>query len=226
MRACFFSDVHANYEALVACLDHATDCDAMVCAGDLVGYGDKPNEVCDLIRQRGIRCVIGNHDAFALDRLAYAADKDSLYRAAWTRAALSDENRDWLAGLPDQLDIELDGRPVTVRHASPWDLTTYLYPDSPRLVDAVPTDGATLVVGHTHHAFVCPGTHGLLVGCGSVGQPRSGPAGAQYAVMQTETGAWSLRTAPYDIAALAARLSKNGWDNWAIRKLLNPAATR
>ncbi len=222
MKVAFFSDVHANFEALKAMLASSEDCAERYCCGDLVGYGDRPNEVVDEIRQLQIPTVIGNHDLFALGRLEYNQARDSLYRASWTRSVLNQEHADWLGALPSK--IELDGPRITLTHASPWDVQTYLYPDSEQLLKAIPEDGSTLVVGHCHHAYVCPGPNGTVVNCGSVGFPRSGTAGAQYMVLETATGAWSHRCATYDIEALAERLTAEDWHPDVIAKLLSPQA--
>ena len=44
------SDIHANFHALSAVMGDAVTYDLMLCAGDMVGYYDQPNEVCDYLR--------------------------------------------------------------------------------------------------------------------------------------------------------------------------------
>ncbi|MBS1702699.1 MAG: metallophosphoesterase family protein [Armatimonadetes bacterium] len=222
MKVAFFSDVHGNIEALHAMVSASADCEARFCAGDLVGYGDRPNEVIEWIRESGTTTVIGNHDLFALDELKYKAERDDIYRASWTKAELKPGNLEWLRTLPKSLSLDLDGRKINLTHASPWDVQTYLYPDSDHLQRAMPTDDSTLVVGHCHHAFVCPGPSGVIVNCGSAGFPRSGPAGAQFMVLDTTTGSWTFRVAQYDIATVANRLREAGWNSDVIQRLVDP----
>src|SRR5678815_586756 len=59
-----FSDIHANYPALEACLlsIEKQKPDAIYCLGDLVGYNVWPNEVINEIRTRGIPTIAGNYD--------------------------------------------------------------------------------------------------------------------------------------------------------------------
>ena len=45
--------------------------DYLACLGDIVGYGGKPNECCDLIRERADAVVVGNHDAAMTGRMDY-----------------------------------------------------------------------------------------------------------------------------------------------------------
>ena len=54
MRTAILTDVHANLEALTACIAAADRdrVDRLVCLGDTVGYGANPNEACDLVRAR------------------------------------------------------------------------------------------------------------------------------------------------------------------------------
>src|SRR5690606_41890769 len=63
-RIAIISDIHGNYHALEAVLD-AIDRDRItkiVCCGDIVGYGARPNECVEKIRERNIPVIAGNHD--------------------------------------------------------------------------------------------------------------------------------------------------------------------
>ncbi|STQ42505.1 Calcineurin-like phosphoesterase superfamily domain [Ewingella americana] len=64
-----FSDVHANLPALKAVLEDidARQITEIYCLGDLVDFAPWPNEVIELVRQRQIPTVMGNHD----DRVAF-----------------------------------------------------------------------------------------------------------------------------------------------------------
>ena len=52
MRVLILSDIHANLEALEACLDAAPEYDLVYNLGDIVGYGANPNEVTARSRER------------------------------------------------------------------------------------------------------------------------------------------------------------------------------
>src|SRR5580692_11625787 len=62
MRLLVLSDVHANLEALEACIKAAPEYDRMANLGDVVGYNASPNEVCERIRALNCPVVRGNHD--------------------------------------------------------------------------------------------------------------------------------------------------------------------
>ena len=58
------SDIHGNYEALEAVLKEIDKLKVskIYCLGDVVGYYSQVNECCDILRERGIECLMGNHD--------------------------------------------------------------------------------------------------------------------------------------------------------------------
>ena len=62
MRVLLLSDIHANLEAMEACLAVAPAHDFLVNLGDVVGYNASPNEVCERVRAMGGTIVRGNHD--------------------------------------------------------------------------------------------------------------------------------------------------------------------
>ncbi len=69
MRVLVLSDIHANLVALETVLNAAQGkFDAIWCLGDVVGYGPRPNECIEIIRERAALCVMGNHDWAVLDR--------------------------------------------------------------------------------------------------------------------------------------------------------------
>ena len=77
MKIALLSDIHANRQALDACLAHARAQGARQFAllGDLVGYGGDPAAVVDqamALAQEGALIVQGNHDAAAVTPPAQA----------------------------------------------------------------------------------------------------------------------------------------------------------
>ncbi len=219
MRLAILSDVHANLPALISVLASVPRVDHLVFCGDAVGYYPDPNEVCALLSERRAIAVRGNHDAIVLGELLPEAGAESLIALDWTRSALSKENRAWLAAAPDEQRIRGDGVEIIIRHASPWDLTTYLHRDSPALTRVALEPGQWLLVGHTHRPMVRPAGAGMLVNPGSVGQPRDEQAGASFALLDVETGEVEVRRVAYDVDRYCARLESMGWHPLAIAAL-------
>ena len=75
-RIAVFSDIHGNLHALQAVLSavDALGITKVFCGGDVVGYGGNPNECCELLRDRNIPTVPGNHDRREPFRRAFAVD--------------------------------------------------------------------------------------------------------------------------------------------------------
>src|SRR3989440_11682643 len=68
MRLAVLSDVHSNLPALQAVLADVDRIapDGIWVAGDLVGYNPWPNEVLEILRERHVRAIRGNHDRGAI----------------------------------------------------------------------------------------------------------------------------------------------------------------
>src|SRR3954447_20280882 len=101
MRYLVLSDIHANLEALEAVLAEAKEFDHTLVLGDVIGYGADPNAVVDrLPRVAGIKFTRGNHDKVGTG-LDTAGGFNHLARQAiqWTAAALTPDNRAWVAAL-------------------------------------------------------------------------------------------------------------------------------
>lgn len=69
MRVLLISDIHANEVALEAVIKDADSFDQVWCLGDIIGYGPRPNEVCQRLIDLNSVVVGGNHDYSAVGRL-------------------------------------------------------------------------------------------------------------------------------------------------------------
>ena len=104
MRLALLSDLHANRQALDACLAHAQAAGAERHAflGDLVGYGGDPayvvQRVMDMAEQ-GALVVKGNHDHYTVEASVSGKTLGQM-GIDWTREQLSDAQRRFLAELP------------------------------------------------------------------------------------------------------------------------------
>ena len=104
MKIALLSDIHANRQALDACLAHARAQGARQFAllGDLVGYGGDPAAVVDqamALAQEGALIVQGNHDAAAVTPPAQATQLGE-QSAQWTHDQLGNSHIAFLQSLP------------------------------------------------------------------------------------------------------------------------------
>lgn len=213
MKLALIADVHANLPALDAVIADMPQVDAILCAGDVVGYYADPDEVCHRLRELGAWVIRGNHDAYVTGQLEPDPARRAAYRTDWTRGRLGPENLAWLSALPVEMTFCWGGARVQVRHANPWDEELYLYPDSETSLRRIALDpGEFLVVGHTHRPMTVRCGAGLLINPGSVGQPRDWSPLAAYAIFDTHTEEVVSRRVAYDTATLQGRLTAGGWD--------------
>lgn len=183
MRIGIVSDVHGNAAGLAAALERLGDVDELLCAGDIVEEFRFDNEAVELLRNRGARCVLGNHDIGLLSPHGARA------RAA---AHVREELIEWLADQPQHIDVVVDGKRLVMTHASPCPPhTQYVGPQSPELKRIAEVDADYVVIGHTHRQLVQRVGRPLVINPGSVGQARDPSNGRRlsYAVLDAATGA-------------------------------------
>ena len=148
MRIVVLSDIHSNLLALDAVLAKVGAVDAIWHLGDVVGYGPEPDGVVDRLKALGAIGVRGNHDAAATGGSEIDwFNPEAKAAMEWTRAAISEPTREWLAALPLRR-IETD---FTLVHGSPRD-PIWEYVTSAALaragLSAISTEHG--LHGHTH----------------------------------------------------------------------------
>lgn len=136
MKLALLSDIHANIQALDACLAHAQaqEVDQTAFLGDLVGYGADPVAVVQRVMAlagQGALVLKGNHDAMAVDPPA-AVQTVGESTAGWTHAQLDAGQRAFLGGLP--MTLQLDS--VLLVHASVDEPERWRYVYDPRAASA------------------------------------------------------------------------------------------
>jgi predicted phosphodiesterase len=153
MKLAIISDIHANLPALEAVFRdiEKENPDEIYCLGDLVNFAGWDNEVIDLIRQRNILTIQGNHDEgighgktdFPFSYSSPAQKEFGLASIQNVNKDLSDDHRSYLRNLPfsAQLEYRFPFHPVrlTLTHGSPLSNNDYIQPESgaPALSPAV-----------------------------------------------------------------------------------------
>ena len=225
MRVAVLSDIHANLHGLEAVLEAiaANPPDELWCLGDLVGYGPRPNEVVEIVREQARLCLVGNHDLGVLGRLDLDEfSPDAAAVALWTRTVLLDESRAYLESLEPQGKVE----GAELFHASPRDPVWEYVVDEESASAAFELTVAPLVlVGHSHVALQVSLANGDLNGVvapdgseapldearwllnpGSVGQPRDGDPRAAWLELDFEARTARFHRVPYDIGRTQSEL--------------------
>jgi predicted phosphodiesterase len=234
LRILLVSDIHANLEALDACLAAAPPYDLAVNLGDIVGYGASPNEATERCRDLGTIFVRGNHDK-AVTGLIDLEDFNPMAATAaiWTRNELTPKNLDWLRALPHGPVPLPDFPDVQFVHGSPNDEDEYVVSLADALAPLVMLTVPLTFFGHTHlqggffingssaDAFrpeyrtvakaesvpfwLKPSTR-YLINPGSVGQPRDGDWRAAFALFDTDAQVVHFHRAPYNLKSAQDRI--------------------
>ncbi|HEY3769552.1 MAG TPA: metallophosphoesterase family protein [Candidatus Angelobacter sp.] len=237
MRLLILSDIHANLEALEACLDAAPEYDQVYNLGDIVGYGANPNEVTARARGLGSIFVRGNHDK-ACSGLSDLSDFNPIagLAALWTREKLTEDHLQFLRVLPHGPVAPMDD--VQLVHGSPRDEDEYILMTNDAYTILSEAAAPLTFFGHTHvqrcslleetgqgRTFppayksakgrqtamleVEPNTK-YLVNPGSVGQPRDGDPRAAFLIYDTDASVITFYRVPYDIALAQEKIFAAG----------------
>ena len=234
MRTAILTDIHANREALTACLAYAARAGAHRYAflGDLVGYGADPAWVVSTVTdyaERGAIAVLGNHDAAVVHGPSKTMNPAAQRVAAWTRGQLDDAHLRFLSALP----LTHEHEDELYVHANAWAPHAWGYVES--AMEARRSLQAThcryTFCGHVHepalyhlaqdgravHFKPEPGV-AIPLGAlrrwlaipGSVGQPRDGVPAACYALFDDAQRTLTYHRVPYDFESAAAKIRAAG----------------
>lgn len=159
MRALILSDIHANLAALESVLGATKGrYDAIWCLGDVVGYGPRPNECVEIIRELASLCVMGNHDLAVLGKPEMDVEAFNPYAqqaVLWTRDTLTQANMDYLASLPDIPVHPPATDNLLLTHASPREpVSEYIMTPSIAMENFGVFREGICLVGHTHKPVI------------------------------------------------------------------------
>lgn len=196
-RVIVFGDLHANWEALLALQQAERRPDAVLCLGDIVGYGPDPKRCLDAVRASATHLIGGWHDR-AVGTLALAAgdldgcgSHDELLEVTWAhvRSVLSVEDRDYLASLATELTVEIAGTRFHLARLAPDDVETETHTlitmSQSRLRELFgDVEADVILLGGPHIPALRQIDNRLIVCPGSLGLPRYGVPDPTFAAWQ------------------------------------------
>ena len=214
MRVLVVSDLHGNLAALNAVSRELYD--AVICLGDIVGYGPEPHACVFWVQEHAAWAIQGNHDlAFGANISARCTPRFAWLAHAltpYTFAQLRREELNFLRDLPQFMVRTIDGVRIACVHATPSDRLYGYLPPTPEAwakeLDQIEAD--LVLVGHSHVQFDLAIGARRLINPGSVGQPQDGDPRAAYAILVD--GRVELRRAAYPIEKTTNALEATGVD--------------
>jgi diadenosine tetraphosphatase ApaH/serine/threonine PP2A family protein phosphatase len=234
MRLALLTDLHANREAVEACLAHAEGqrVDQYAFMGDFVGYGADPAWVVQTVMDyvgRGAVAVQGNHDYSVVRPTRPQMHAEAREVIEWTRSQLDPGQMAFLADLPL---TQQHGNAFFV-HASAWEPIRWEYVTGVEEAERSLKASRSRIVfsGHVHapalyrraddgrmghhvpqagRRIALQPQHQYLVLPGAVGQPRDQNNAACYAVFDDEDRSITYFRIPYDHGAAARKVIAAG----------------
>ena len=227
MRVAILSDLHANAQALEAVMSDVVNqqCEHVFCLGDIALAGPQPKEVTDYVMAQNTWTVIqGNTDKMIAQ---YGPEVIEFLEAQYPIMAnaiaddvlaLDDSHRAYLEGLPPQLSLDVEGCSVLLVHGSPRANNEDILPNMPIEIVEEIIEGTTeklILCGHTHVPCAYQTNTGqTVVNVGSVGRPMTGVPKACYAVIEFDSGTFTVthKEVDYDYETAAELMRARAFD--------------
>ena len=208
MRLLILSDIHANAHALEAVLKYTAGwrVDGIISLGDHLNYGPMPTETLAILREAGIKLLMGNHE----ERLARMRSGDMELNENFNWSMLRWTN-DQVRGEDLNYPHELVLGDMLLTHAVPGNLSRLIRSRETGEMDSILQAAiqACLVCGHNHapwrhtwrgKEFICVGSLGML----------EDNVGSRAAFALAEGDRVEMFSIPYDSSGLKAAFVQGG----------------
>ena len=197
----------------------------MICTGDVVAYCADAEASVVAIRDLGCAVIAGNCEkqvAAGAEDCGCGFEDDSqcsILARGWYAHALaqvSEDNRRWMADLPDVATFTLNGRRYAVIHGGITDISRFIWSVSNETVFAEeiaavehlvgPVDG--VIAGHSGIAFVAEVEDKVWINTGAIGMPpNDGSPDTRYVVLEK---AARIERLTYDFRSAQKRMRSEG----------------
>jgi len=187
------SDIHANFPALEAVINHFNDrsFEAVLNCGDSVVYAPFPNETLHWLADNNVISILGNTDRKLIKLLKGRSfkkprKKEKRIMYTWTSTELDARSKKYILSLKKSRQLSLDGHSIGLFHGSPADPDEFLFPDtSPaRFAQLAATSPAEIIItGHSHTPYHIKRDGCHFINPGSIGRMFDSNPAASCAVL-------------------------------------------
>jgi len=220
MKIAALYDIHGNLPALNAVLEELKKVqpDLIIVGGDIVS-GPMPGKTLERLSQLGdqVRCIRGNGDrevVMAFDGQPLHSNMSEKGRKVthWVAEQLTRSQRDFLADLPEQVTLQIEGLgSIVFCHATTRSDEEIFMPTTSEerlriMFSHVKQD--IIVCGHTHIQFERRVGNWRILNAGSLGMPYADQPGAYWLLLSPE--GYEFRRTVYDLEAAAQEVKASG----------------
>lgn len=247
MKIAIISDIHGNIDALESVLEDIRQegCSKIFCLGDIAMAGPAPKETISrihaLMQSKDFYIIQGNTDkmlsVFSFDTYNSVLKTNAVMGSSYMADSkyLDEDEKKFLASLPEKLEIELFGIKILLVHGSPRKNNENIFPNLK--IEEVEemikdTDADIIFCGHTH--MPCgyqTNTEQTVVNVGSVGRPFSETPDACYAVLSIDENNSSFeikhKFVKYKVEEACKKIEKRNFEGAdKLAKMLMKATSR
>lgn len=180
MKIGIITDIHSNVIALDKIIQKfkIEKCDKIVCCGDIIGIGPYPEQTVQyLMSIPNLMCVSGNHDHYQFRGLPKKITESEKLHHLWNSVVLSTASKDFLKGLPQKLELTVDGHTIAILHYSVNNNNQYAFIKNPTKNDLdslfAEINSDIICYGHDHKRLICQSDKKFYINVGSCGCPEA-----------------------------------------------------
>lgn len=203
------SDIHGNYPALQEVMAEIEKfrCESIISLGDVAGYYCQINECIDLLREKNVRNIMGNHDYYMVYNRPCPRSKSANVLLDYQRTQITPNNLNWLSMSSQKIEFAS----ASLVHGGWQDpMDEYLLDITE---DYFKNENATFFFsGHTHLQTLKLFDKICYCNPGSVGQPKDKDPRAAFALFDGEKV--YLRRVDYNIDKIAQAMQNCGFDRY------------
>ncbi|MBR6252679.1 MAG: metallophosphoesterase family protein [Clostridia bacterium] len=220
MKYAIISDIHGNIIALKEAMKliDEENVEKIICLGDIIGIGTRSEECVNFVRQYEDKLIAvrGNHEDRCLFGIPeyihdgkHKMSEEDMAQEHWIQDHISDESKDFLRGLPQEIEMEIEGYKFVITHYPSKEDMSYerfsYFPVKEELFDLFKKYGSAKVYlfGHTHERRIRETKEGIwFINPGTLGTAFHRDYGT-YGILTIEDGKfyYNEKSFKYDIEA-------------------------
>lgn len=186
MKIGIITDIHSNIDALNAVLDKfsSLDVEKVICSGDIIGIGPKPEETIKkiILLKNDIECVRGNHENYLTHGIPTTVPNDEnmgygeMEHHKWEHEKLSYESMCFINTLPYTKTLNVCEKSIYIAHYSMNEDNKYInYTTNPSLnnlkIMFQNVEADIIIYGHSHTPSINNELDKWYINSGSLGCP-------------------------------------------------------